>query len=67
MATPHVSGLVAYLLGFDPSLSPAQVETTIKDMALVGVLSGIRKYFTDPPRFGAEFRMLFQLGGPLIF
>ena len=44
MATPYVSGLIAYLLGLDPSLSPAQVETAIKNTALVGVLSGVRKY-----------------------
>lgn len=43
MATPHVAGLVAYLLGLDSSLTPAQVETTIKKKALVNVLSGVRK------------------------
>ncbi|KAF9791980.1 serine protease [Thelephora terrestris] len=41
MATPHVSGLVAYLLGLDSSLSPTQVEATIKSQALNNVLSGV--------------------------
>jgi cerevisin len=41
MATPHVAGLVAYLLGLDSTLTPAQVETTIKKKALVDVLSGV--------------------------
>lgn len=44
MATPHVSGLVAYLLGLDSTLSPAQVETTIKNQALNNVISGVREY-----------------------
>ena len=44
MSTPHVSGLVAYLLGLDSSLSPAQVEATIKNKALPDVLFGVRKY-----------------------
>lgn len=44
MSTPHVSGLVAYLLSLDTSLSPAQVQTTIKKTALAGVLSGVREY-----------------------
>ncbi|KAF9647222.1 serine protease [Thelephora ganbajun] len=41
MATPHVSGLVAYLLGLDSSLTPTGVETTIKNQALNNVLSGV--------------------------
>jgi cerevisin len=41
MATPHVSGLVAYLLGLDSSLSPAEVDTTIKSRGLKNVLSGV--------------------------
>lgn len=44
MATPHVSGLVAYLLGLDSTLSPDQVETTIKNQALNNVISGVREY-----------------------
>ncbi|KAF9648145.1 serine protease [Thelephora ganbajun] len=41
MATPHVAGFSAYLLGMDPTLSPANVKSTIQSMALNGVLSGI--------------------------
>lgn len=47
MATPHVSGLVAYLFGLDSSLNPAQVEITIKRTALNSVLSGVRKYHSQ--------------------
>lgn len=43
MSTPHVSGLVAYLLGLDSSLTPTEVETTIKNQALKNVLSGVRE------------------------
>lgn len=41
MATPHVSGLVAYILGLDSSLSPAQVDAAIKQQALNNVISGV--------------------------
>jgi len=44
MATPHVAGFAAYLLGLDSSLTPASIDSTIKSNALTGVLSGIRKY-----------------------
>jgi cerevisin len=44
MSTPHVAGLVAYLLGLDSTLSPAEVETTIKARALTNVLTGVREY-----------------------
>jgi len=43
MATPHVSGYAAYLLGLDSSLTPSSVTSTIKSKALTGVLTGIRK------------------------
>ena len=44
MATPHVAGYAAYLLGLDSSLTPASVDTAIKSKALNGVLTGIRKH-----------------------
>jgi hypothetical protein len=39
-ATPHVSGLVAYLLGLEPEkkISPAEMKKKVQDMALKGVL-----------------------------
>jgi len=44
MATPHVSGVAAYFLGTDSSLTPAIIQSIIKLLALKNVLSGIRKY-----------------------
>ena len=44
MATPHVSGYVAYLLSIDGSLSPANVASVIDEGALSGVLGQIREY-----------------------
>ncbi|KAF9642887.1 subtilisin-like protein [Thelephora ganbajun] len=41
MATPHVAGVCAYLLGTDPTLTPKEIKKTIRVMALKGVLSGI--------------------------
>ena len=55
MATPHVSGLVAYLFGLDSSLSPSEVDTTIKSQALSNVLSGVREYY-PPLRRLSELR-----------
>ncbi len=42
MATPHVAGLVAMMLSRNPSLTPAQVETLLKNNArpLPGTCSG---------------------------
>jgi serine protease len=33
MAAPHVSGVIAMMLGLDPSLTPAEVEQILKDTA----------------------------------
>ena len=44
MATPHVSGYVAYLLGMDSSLTPSSIASILKSRALPDVLSGIREY-----------------------
>ncbi|KAF9645854.1 serine protease [Thelephora ganbajun] len=41
MATPHVAGVSAYLLGMDPTLTPGEVKRIIRILALKGVLSGI--------------------------
>jgi len=41
MATPHVAGLVAYLLGLDSSLSPTEVENAIKSKAVKNAISGV--------------------------
>ena len=68
MATPHVSGLVAYLLGLDSSLSPAEVEATIKNQALNNVISGVREYHPPTLSFSApQLISLFQLEELLTF
>ena len=45
MATPHVAGYAAYLLGLDSSLSPDAVASSIGSGALSGALSKIRELF----------------------
>jgi len=45
MATPHVAGYAAYLLGLDSSLSPTEIASCIDGKALNGMLSGIRECF----------------------
>ena len=46
MATPHVAGFVAYLLGSDSTLTPAQIAEIIKERSLEDVLGGVREYFS---------------------
>ncbi|KAF9468269.1 serine protease [Collybia nuda] len=41
MATPHVAGLIAYLVGKNGNSSPAAMSTTLKSLSVKGVLSGI--------------------------
>ncbi|EAU82213.1 serine protease [Coprinopsis cinerea okayama7 len=41
MATPHVAGVVAYLIGRDGNISPAAMATKIKNLAVKNVLSGV--------------------------
>lgn len=45
MATPHVAGYAAYLLGLDSSLSPDAVASSIGRGALSGALGQIREFF----------------------
>jgi len=69
MATPHVSGLVAYILGLDSSLSPAQVDAAIKQQALNNVISGVREYHPQLHRscgIRTEVYALFQPKEPRI-
>lgn len=44
MATPHVAGYAAYLLGLDSTLSPVDITSTIGSNALSNVISGIREF-----------------------
>ena len=39
MATPHVAGFVAYLLGLDPSLTVAEIRATIDSHATKNALT----------------------------
>ncbi|KAF5387942.1 hypothetical protein D9615_000786 [Tricholomella constricta] len=41
MATPHISGLIAYLIAQRGNTSPAAMSTLLKSLSLKGVLSGI--------------------------
>lgn len=43
MASPHVAGVVALILGTDPDLSPASVDTRLADLATRNVLDGIKE------------------------
>ncbi|KAI0077290.1 serine protease [Panus rudis PR-1116 ss-1] len=41
MATPHVAGLIAYLISVEGNSSPAAISDRLKSLAVKGVLSGI--------------------------
>ncbi|KAK0202296.1 serine protease [Desarmillaria ectypa] len=41
MATPHISGLVAYLIGLNGNQSPAAISTLIKSLGVSGALTSI--------------------------
>jgi len=45
MATPHIAGFAAYLLGLDSSLTPSRIAEIINEKALSDVLSGVREFF----------------------
>ncbi|KAK0434182.1 serine protease [Armillaria borealis] len=52
MATPHVSGLVAYLIGLNGNQSPAAISALIKSLGVSGVLSNIRIVLTPESASG---------------
>ncbi|KAF6748693.1 serine protease [Ephemerocybe angulata] len=41
MATPHIAGLIAYLIGKDGNGTPAEIEAKIKALGVSGALTGI--------------------------
>ncbi|KXN80636.1 Cuticle-degrading protease [Leucoagaricus sp. SymC.cos] len=41
MATPHVAGLIAYLISVRGNMSPASMSTLLKSLSLKGVISGV--------------------------
>jgi len=48
MATPHVAGFAAYLLGLDSALTPDQIAAMIDEKSLKGVLTDVREFFFAP-------------------
>jgi len=50
MATPHVAGFAAYLLGLDSTLTPAQIAQLIDDKSLKNALGGVREFLFAPCR-----------------
>jgi len=44
MATPHVAGLVAYLIGHNGNSSPEAMSAALKDLATSDAISGVREY-----------------------
>lgn len=43
MASPHVAGSAALVLGAEPGLSPAAVDTRLEELATANVLAGIKE------------------------
>ncbi len=43
MATPHISGLIAYLLASDGNVSPADLQAKIQGLAQKDALEDVRK------------------------
>ena len=43
MATPHIAGLIAYLIGLQGNITPAAMSTNLKSLSLKGVLTEIRQ------------------------
>ncbi|RXW15616.1 hypothetical protein EST38_g10232 [Candolleomyces aberdarensis] len=41
MATPHVAGLIAYLISLEGNVSPTEMEAKLKSYSLKGVLTGL--------------------------
>ena len=43
MATPHIAGLVAYLIAKDGNDTPAALSEKIRALSVKGVLTSVRK------------------------
>ncbi|KAG5651704.1 hypothetical protein H0H81_007737 [Sphagnurus paluster] len=47
-AAPHISGLIAYLIGRDRKVSPAEMTVRLQGLNLKGILTGISaSFFVD--------------------
>ena len=49
MATPHVAGLVAYLIGLRGDMSPAQMSALVQSLSGKGEISGLREWLLCYP------------------
>ncbi len=45
MATPHITGLIAYLLEAEGPRTPDAMSKRLQELALKDVLTGVREYF----------------------
>ena len=45
MATPHITGLIAYLLKAEGPRTPDAMSKRLQELALKDVLTGVREYF----------------------
>jgi len=61
MATPHVAGLIAYLICLEGNVSPAEMSDKLKNLSLKGVLTGIRQLISLYYVQFTLIRIIFQL------
>jgi len=62
MATPHISGLIAYLLARDGNVSPAALQAKIKRLAQKNALGDIRKCHPVFTLFVQKLRLFHSFG-----
>ena len=65
MATPHIAGLIAYLICLQGNISPAAMSTKLKTLSLKGVLSGIRELISPYYVQSILIRIIFSASGTL--
>lgn len=63
MATPHVAGLVAYLLSVNGNVSPATMQSNIKSLSTKNALTGIRECLPLRPVLSTFSDMAFLASG----
>lgn len=55
MATPHVAGVIAYLIGKDGNITPAAMATKLKSLSTKNALTGVREYLGLSSLFGSNW------------